>query len=262
MKMQTEKILKEIKKLKCDQNTWVGKLKDLENRINNPETPTVPFWAEYQGGLTGRCFKIIGDRHNLDTLKDAEECALDSSCYRRHLTPEEIEAHLIGLFKEKYKYGDRIDGLNGIGDIYLEDNCFDDTWFYADDHDRLSHNYVVIYEKGKWAEIVPSLPSWDKILGGYQCSFHFNVKDSNQADKVQTFRKLLAVADYVNDLHKQTKHKDSFFFELDMGDLMIESYKAEFSCSPYRFNTKEAAQVARDIFKHNVSEDELINFFK
>jgi len=81
----------------------------------------------------------IGNGQNYSTLRPA--------------TKDEIEQHLIKVAKEKYPNGCKVkSALYGDLFIYNELNIFD----YEIKNDQLWLQGMCLYNKGKWAEILPS----------------------------------------------------------------------------------------------------------
>ena len=220
--------------------------KEIEKLKAEPQ-PQPPFWAWFglESHKLQRVIKIENDQALVDQdnsdmrLEDLNWCGSWSMMrfFIRLATPEEIKEHLVKLAKEKgyegkvakclfeKSYKNKISFLSVIYDTVL---------------DSLYSNGVQIYKQGKWAEIVPSLPSFEELncdsVGVYDVHSGNSPVFSNP--KVKTFIRLLAVADYLN---KNT----SLLFN-------ATSYNS-YSSTP---------QKIKEIFRHNGAEQELINFYK
>lgn len=264
--MSKEKLLKRIEQTESE-------LAKLKSELNKSETPTVPFWYLFGNGWLGR----------ITSFEPFEYCRCDNRGGTlgerpkygngRLATPEEIESHLIGLMNGRYKKGDVLESTYSKSTVKFSDPAFCNI-FYNNHNDILNYDGIDIYNSGKWAEIVPSLPSWDEIFSDYGfqlkddwvsvigSTFHRGAYDGRKKmSKVPTFIKLLAVADYVND-GWESQGTGGHVIIVHDGELTYFVYDGDYLPSIVWFKSTEATLKAIDIFKHNGSEKELISFFK
>ena len=118
------------------------------------------------------------------------------------------------------------------------------------------------FENIVFKEIVREVPSWEDIYNtGVFCLSDYITYNEKHRTKLQTFARLLAVADYVN---------EGWEVDGNFSTLAISNNKITVGCyysrgyipSSVHFKSKEAALKAIAIFKANGSEQELIDFFK
>jgi len=245
--MKNKELLKQIKQTKTE-------LERLEAKLNDPEVQKVPFWGWFQAPSTNLtlcriksiapdgCYITDGGGH------------WDKRWFKYPATPEEIKEHLIGLANDKgYRVG--VDVVDVMFNLKSKLDKF--SFHYIESDDLLVLGGCAIYRAGKWAEIVPSLPSWKEL--GVVCADVYGYKIGHAyTHKVITLIRLLAVADYVNEGCISGK----YMIEEFNGTLRIGYINHVSSSHAYYFKSKEATLKAIEIFKHNDSEQELIDFFK
>lgn len=114
----------------------------------------------------------------------------------------------------------------------------------------------------------PELPSWNE-LGISSMGFTFYDDKMNYKpirSKCKTLAKLLAVADYVNEgWTPRYGHGEGFETISIVNGTLIKCSNSgyiKYMNGQIPFKPKGGAQKAIDIFKHNDSEQELIDFFK
>jgi len=243
--------------------------KEIEKLKAEPQ-PQPPFWAWFglESHKLQRVIKIENDQALVDQdnsdmrLEDLNWCGSWSMMrfFIRLATPDEIKEHLVKLAKEKgFKPKCHIRLLNNTGTAILDGTPFN---YYAE-IDELCLGGWVIYRKGKWAEIVPSLPSFEELLKGGILRW---ARLRQWSPKAAMLVMLELVADYVNEGWEldwedggQIKHRLSYAFRTNEWSAYSNSL---FSHSPVHFKSSEARDKAIEIFRHNGAEQELINFYK
>lgn len=112
----------------------------------------------YWGGSSptiGRIIRHCNEFADSWVLETANGKGKYDSCSENnltHITPQEIESHLIKIAKEKFKKGSKISSVtsgNNFTFYNLEDI------YYNINTDTLSNGGMHMYSKGKWAEIIP-----------------------------------------------------------------------------------------------------------
>jgi len=258
-------------------------LKDLEAQYKKlgkeieklKEQPQPPFWGWFKHYYDLHLIRVTSNGHNISFYDEANS-ALTGNTWGGYLsvnrlvrlaTPDEIKEHLVRLMKEKYKHKDKVKSL--IDDKVVK---IDDKWtaieYYSGDDD-LYWNGICIYKQGKWAEIVPSLPTWEDLGVKYVRLSKVNTPIptvDKYGNKVETLVRLLAVADYVNEGWEpdwEDINETKFRICYDTHEKRwFRSCSTCVVCSPAWFKSPEARDKAIEIFRHNGAEQELINFYK
>ena len=188
-------------------------------------------WVTWIDGTTGRIVKhckSFADSWSLDVKGDTEQYNSCSESNLRLATPEEIKKTLVEeAVKRGFKEGVKVRSLIHNKDLFCNNTI--NGFEYYSDYDKLHFgsdgvSCVVIYEKGKWAEILPSYPQIE--INGYKGEFFDNyVKFGCAEISKEVFIDLAKCREYKNtnrDIESATIGKGTF--SKDQIKLIAEYY--------------------------------------
>jgi len=277
-------LIKRIEKLEDE-------LKRTKKELNNQLDPRshFPFWAWFISATdpttplalvevtgfssytnrsrSGRHRKFYKRSDNSFIPKEWD-CGDDNDIARdlfvRLASPDEIYDHLLPLAEKKgFVDGARCININGNenGNSVIGSK----RWRYYPEINSLFNASSLIYKNGLWAELIDKLPTF-KELGVEDMVTTALPFKSKQRQKLFTFAKLMAVANYVNEgWEPDWEDKDQKKYNLGYNFNKKEwtgVMTFTFPSKPVHFKSVEARAKAIEIFRFNNAEQELIDFFR